>query len=215
MLRKLNKQMKSNLFQLIAMKLVRSDIEAYHRSIKVLADALYDRKYHKNMDLINSLPEGFMNSASYAKLSGISIMIFKENSIGCVYLPEKESLRRTSWYDDTRNIYFTSKKRVVRSDRHQVEIVKADLPKFMLKKVEKVNKEGVALRKSIEVILNQLSSVLVSCKTVKELRKMLPEFAAFYPPDNQDNFPAVVVSAPVLQKAAKQWAKTNVQAASQ
>ena len=66
MLRKLNKQMKSNLFQLIAMKLVRSDIEAYHRSIKVLADALYDRKYHKNMDLINSLPEGFMNSASYA-----------------------------------------------------------------------------------------------------------------------------------------------------
>jgi len=215
MLRKLTKQMKSELFQLIAMKLVRSEVEEYEHSIKVLADALWEWKYKKDIDIITTLPDGFMRTCSCANLAHIDFLVININQITNCYMPEKLSNSSSSWAHTTNSISFTSKKRVKRDDQYSVSIAAHELPKSLMNRIDKMKKKSEVLRDKISSLMVELKGVIQSSKTIKDLREILPEFSEFYPSDNADSFPVISVSADNIQSAARKWAKNNAATSAQ
>lgn len=209
MKRNLNKTLRSGIFQSIAMKLVRTDIEDFEKSRKELADKLYEWNYKKDLKLINSLPDDFLSTSSRIHIEGMSVIGLQINSVGSYYIPERESERNQSWSSRNSQIDFTTSKRSKHGHNYSISIRKEDLPAALISKIKKTDQKGKDLYEKMDKLMLELKGVLNSCNTVQKLREVLPEFDELYPEDEKYNLPVVIPSSSLLKKAAKNFTKNN------
>jgi len=206
MKRKLNKGLRCSLFQLIAMKLVRAEIEKYNAKVRDFANSMYVKKYKKVKTKIDALPRNFFRSTTRINLEGGSLTKFFIDSISAFFMPEYASKGRHSWYGVEGSVPLGKSVIVNNDDSYSVGI---DVKKFNIgdtKKYKALKKEGISLTTKTETLLSELRGTLNGCTTVAGLRKILPEFQSLYPADEQDALPVCVPQADHLKAAAQEWA---------
>jgi len=207
--RKLNKELRCSLFQLIAMNLVRADLDKYNEKVRDFAQYLYEKKYKKFKKKMAALPSNFFTTSSIVTLQNGSLTKFNTNSISGYYMPEYVSERTRGWYGAESAIRLKNSVAVNQDDSYQIEADAKNLNVMDAKKYKALKKEGVNLASKTESLLDELKGVLMGCSTVAGLRKMLPEFELFYPSDEQDVMPVCIPQADNLKIAAESWAETN------
>ena len=215
MKRKLNRTMRSGLFQTIAMKLVRAKLEAFNELKEKLAVELYQWKYNRHTRAMSALPENAFNYIREVRFSDFSVVTFNVNAISNFFLPEKQSHKvpRSRWSSPAEKIYMRAPAPVLYCDQHRISVDKKNLPVRLKKKAEALKKKGIKLEKETDILLCELRAILNSCPTVAQLRKVLPEFSEFYPSDEVDSLPAVIANSTLVKSAAGEWSKQQEAAA--
>lgn len=207
-MRKLNKKLRSELFHTIAMKLVRKDIEDFEQAKKVLADDIYLAVYGKDVKKMEALPADYFGTVNsmYFDESPILLVV---NSVSNYFFPATSSQQAYSWNRTCSYLTLTNPRVAKGSDQGTLRVVVADLPKRMQNKLTKLNATGEALIERVDLQMNELKNLLNSCKTIKDLKKALPEFAEFYPSELKDNFPVVAADTSNLKVAIDKYKKTK------
>lgn len=201
----LNKELRSKLFHTIAMKLIRTEVEEYQKILKDLALEMYRRKYRKDIRLIESLPDGFMRTKQNVYCAGLGFPRFILNSVAGRYMPASVRDKERYWCTYSPEVTLEHPVRIAKQDEWRIDVKKEHITKRLLSRAERIKKQGVDLHKRLDTLLTELQGVMLRCKTVKELREQLPEFAEFYPPNHMDNLPVQVSSIANLKKAARSY----------
>ena len=179
---RINKVQKREIFEKIASSLIKNNLAEYLIRLDEVANSIYNLKYLDLLPNMNKLPDNFFSFDDSITLDGFNMFCFYPDMIGFSYYGKRKmNNNNNDWYNSkTHNIpMFKTKK--MRCCDYSVTISYKDVPLDIKTNIDAVFKIGAKIYKTFEKIFDELYCLINSCKTLKQLSDVLPEYKEYFP----------------------------------